>query len=106
MSVPEAAQDESYVPPPLASAARRATFDEPTDGVVGALAWAFLASTLHRVRRSEGALLAVNLSLVVGHGGEPTPALAEAGVSLLAIALMYAFTDLCDAPLDWNNPKK
>jgi 4-hydroxybenzoate polyprenyltransferase len=69
-----------------------------------ALLRAGAASTLHRVRRGEGALLAVNLSLVA-YLGHPH-ALAGVLVSLLAIALMYAFNDLYDAPTDARNPKK
>jgi 4-hydroxybenzoate polyprenyltransferase len=30
----------------------------------------------------------------------------QAVVSILAILVMYAFNDLYDAPVDWNNPKK
>lgn len=73
-------------------------------GATAALVRAGLASTLHRIRRGEGALLAVNFSLVasIGHA----PVVAGTLVSLLAIALMYAFNDLWDAPTDASNPKK
>jgi 4-hydroxybenzoate polyprenyltransferase len=75
--------------------------------VLGALGWAVASSTLHRIRRGEGALLAINLSLVVFHGALFTRrGLAQALVSVLAILVMYAFNDLYDAPVDWNNPKK
>jgi 4-hydroxybenzoate polyprenyltransferase len=73
---------------------------------VPALLWAAAASTLHRVRRGEGALLAVNLSLILYQDVTSVRGLAAALVSLLTIALMYAFNDLYDAPLDVNNPKK
>lgn len=70
------------------------------------LMWAGVASTLHRVRRGEGALLAINLSLIAQYGLDRTGALCEVLVSALAIGLMYAFNDLFDAPGDLNNPKK
>jgi 4-hydroxybenzoate polyprenyltransferase len=71
-----------------------------------ALAWALVASTSHRIRRGEGALLAVNLSLIALHGGSLGRMAAQVAVSVLAILVMYAFNDLYDAPEDWNNPKK
>ncbi|MCC6847403.1 MAG: UbiA family prenyltransferase [Deltaproteobacteria bacterium] len=72
-----------------------------------ALGWAVAASTLHRVRRGEGALLAINLSLIVWHGDAlAVRGLAQALVSVFAILVMYAFNDLYDAPADRNNPKK
>lgn len=70
------------------------------------LAWAGVASTLHRVWRGEGALLAINLSLIAWRGLGRPEAAAEAVVSLVVIALMYAVNDLWDAPTDANNPKK
>jgi 4-hydroxybenzoate polyprenyltransferase len=70
------------------------------------LAWAGAASTLHRVWRGEGALLAINLSLIAWRGLGRPEAGAEALVSLVVIALMYAVNDLWDAPTDANNPKK
>jgi 4-hydroxybenzoate polyprenyltransferase len=83
---------------PFASAVRWQT--------AAALAWAGAASTLHRMRRGEGALLAVNLSLVAWQGATWPVTLAETLVSVLAIGVMYAFNDLHDAPTDSNNPKK
>lgn len=71
-----------------------------------ALSWAGLASTLYRVRRGEGALLAINLSLLAYPGlglGDTVPA---AVISIFVIGLMYAFNDLWDAPTDGSNPKK
>jgi 4-hydroxybenzoate polyprenyltransferase len=92
-------------PPRLAETLASPTVGAPARSrAVGALVWAGVASTLHRIRRGEGALLAVNVSLVawLGHAH----ALAAMLVSLVAIALMYAFNDLYDAPADANNPKK
>jgi len=96
---------EAYVPVPVAEAAIEPCPAAET-GAFAALAWAGLASTLHRLRRGEGALLAVNLSLVAYLGATPGRALAQAAISAVVIALMYAFNDLYDAPTDWNNPKK
>jgi 4-hydroxybenzoate polyprenyltransferase len=75
-------------------------------GTVAAITWAGAASTLHRIRRGEGALLAINLSLVAFLGTGRPDGLATALVSMLAIGAMYAFNDLYDAPTDANNPKK
>lgn len=75
-------------------------------GRFAALTWAGLASTLHRIRGGEGALLAINLSLAVYHMDNPARVVAQVIVSVLTIALMYAFNDLYDAPADWKNPKK
>lgn len=76
-------------------------------GAVRALGFAFAASVVHRLRRGECALLAINLSLIVWHGDAlDAHGLAQALVSVLAILVMYAFNDLHDAPLDWHNPKK
>jgi 4-hydroxybenzoate polyprenyltransferase len=75
-------------------------------GTVAAIAWAGAASTLLRIRRGEGALLAINASLIVYAGPGQYDGLAAALVSVLAIGLMYAFNDLYDAPTDSNNPKK
>src|SRR5437867_8316745 len=74
--------------------------------VIADLSRAVLASTVHRIRRGEGALLAVNLSLIVHQSASLSRSVAQAVVSVLAIGAMYAFNDLYDAPRDWNNPKK
>jgi 4-hydroxybenzoate polyprenyltransferase len=83
-------------------------FAEPSGvgNAARALGWALVASTSHRIRRGEGALLAVNLSLIALGGGALSHMLAQVVVSVLAILVMYAFNDLYDAPVDWNNPKK
>jgi 4-hydroxybenzoate polyprenyltransferase len=70
------------------------------------LVWALVAPTSHRMRMGEGALLAINLSLIVY---QPAPMLARimgAIVSVLAIGLMYVLNDLHDAEDDRHNPKK
>ncbi len=99
MAVPEAVQAAVYAPGTV-------SFDDTRPAALPALSWAVLASTLHRVRRGEGALLAVNLSLIAFERPRLSVGLAEAAVSLLAIGAMYAFNDLHDAPADWKNPKK
>ena len=103
MESPEAAERWAEVSPSFAGTAA----DLPkTSSVARALAWAGAASTLHRVRLGEGALLAVNASLILHGGATRTVQLAQLVVSVLALALMYAFNDLYDAPVDTNNPKK
>lgn len=86
-----------------AAASRLNTVDSEA---VAAVAWACLASTLLRVRRGEGALLAVNLSLILAAWTSAPRAAFLAIVSALAIVQMYAFNDLCDAPTDSSNPRK
>jgi 4-hydroxybenzoate polyprenyltransferase len=97
-----AARQEAYVPRPTPG---ELSVGAPASPVT-TVAWAVVASTLHRIRRGEGALLAVNLSLIVYQGVDAALAAAQAVVSVLAIVAMYAFNDVHDAPLDWNNPKK
>ena len=54
-----------------------------------ALAWGVWSSTAHRVRRGEGALLAINLSLIFHHGDAVSlTGLVQAAVSALAILVM------------------
>src|SRR5690348_7659700 len=99
MSAPEAAQ-------PYAATGRPMALLRTPAETLATLSWAFLASTLHRIRRGEGALLAVNLSLIATFGTGAGRAAAQALVSALAVVAMYAFNDLYDAPADRNNPKK
>lgn len=80
----------------------RSTSANPTATVL----WAGLDSTLHRLRRGEGALLAINLSLIVQAGGDFSRSLAQALVSLLTLIALYAFNDFWDAPTDASNPRK
>ena len=99
-----AAKQDPYLPPRFAPTA---TLVPVQENVLAALGWAVASSTLHRIRRGEGALLAINLSLIAAHGAVFTVrGVMEAFVSVLAILVMYAFNDLYDAPVDWNNPKK
>jgi 4-hydroxybenzoate polyprenyltransferase len=102
MPGPQPAQEGAYVPSALPSTSA-VPFVATRSGVAGALLWAGLASTLHRMRRGEGALIAINLSLIALHGESPVVLTL---ISLLTMILMYAFNDLYDAPIDWENPKK
>ena len=77
MSAPEAAQ------PYAATGTSMTLLRTPTE-TLSTLSWAFLASTLHRIRRGEGALLAVNLSLIAAAGTTAARAAAQALVSTLA----------------------
>lgn len=106
MPAPGAAQQEPYLPPHFTPAPIAVPFVVSRPSAVAALSWAILASTLHRIRRGECALLAVNLSLILYHAPDVALGAAQAVVSALAIVAMYAFNDLYDAPVDWNNPKK
>jgi 4-hydroxybenzoate polyprenyltransferase len=102
----DAAKQREAVAPPFASPAPAVTAPLLGWQTAMALGWAGTASTLHRIRRGEGVLLAVNLSLLVQQGLTFGAAVPGAVVSLMAIVLMYAFNDLYDAPTDSNNPKK
>ena len=102
----EVAEQWSAARPSLAAAVPQPRVEATQSNTALALVWAGIASTLHRVQRGEGALPAVNLSLVALLGsGQPSP-LASILISGLAIGLMYAVNDLIDAPTDSNNPKK
>lgn len=90
---------------PLAASSSRDAVPESV-GSPRVLLWAGCASTLHRIRRGEGALLAINLSLVLVLGVSPEQGVTAALVSVLGLVLMYALNDLWDAPADLHNPKK
>ncbi len=75
----------------------------------GRVAYGFTAvfgSLVDRLRRLEGALLAVNVSWLAV--GEPHPGEATALVlaSLLVLTALYGFNDSWDAAGDTNNPRK
>lgn len=67
---------------------------------------AFCASTLHRIYRGEGALIAINLSWAAWAASGSAAAIVPSIVSILTLVAMYALNDLYDAPLDAGNPKK
>lgn len=80
--------------------------DAPAAPIAVRLARAVAASLLHRIARGEGALLAIDLS-ILAVAARPTGAtLALAAVCVLALTAMYAVNDLCDAREDRLNPKK
>lgn len=80
--------------------------DAPSAPVAVRLARAVAASLLHRIARGEGALLAIDLS-ILAVAARPTGAtLVLAAVCVLALTAMYAVNDLCDAREDRLNPKK
>jgi len=70
------------------------------------IARAVAASLLHRIARGEGALLAINLSILAVGARPAGITLCAAIVSVLALVAMYAVNDLCDARDDLRNPKK
>src|SRR2546427_9239400 len=79
----EAAKPWGYAPQSVAATARTVVVLPMPSQTVVALLWAGVASTLHRVRRGEGALLAVNLSLIACQGLGGSRGLAIALVSVL-----------------------
>jgi len=88
-----------------ASRARSVVAREPAPRP-GVLVWAFAAPTLHRILLGEGALLAVNLSVLWCQSSAAATRLGTAVVSILTLGLMYAFNDLYDVEGDRHNPKK
>ena len=106
MSAPEVIEHGVYGPSAYGATDRTVPFPSTGPSVLTTLSWAVMASILHRIRRGEGALLAVNLSLILHQSRAAGRGLVQAVVSVLAIVAMYAFNDLYDAPGDWNNPKK
>jgi len=104
MSLPDAAQEGGYAVASFEDAPAAATRSPSLTWTV--FARAGIASTVQRIQRGEGALLAINLSLIAAQGAGWKLAVAQALVSGLTIALMYAYNDFYDAPADWNNPKK
>jgi len=102
----EAAPRRGSVSPSFAATAELPLRVSARSHPVSALLWAAVASTLRRVQRGEGALLAVNLSLIAYEGLSRPRAFVETLVSVLTIGVMYVLNDLHDAPTDSNNPKK
>lgn len=80
--------------------------DAPSAPIAARLTRAVTASLLHRIARGEGALLAIDLS-ILAVATRPTGAtLVLAAVCVLALTAMYAVNDLSDAREDRLNPKK
>ena len=106
MPAPGAAQQERSLPPRFASSTTTVPYVAVRPTAVAAVSWAVVASTWQRIRRGEGALLAINFSLIAHGATDVGRAVLQALVSTLAMLAMYAFNDLYDAPDDWKNPKK
>jgi len=90
----------------LGASAARAVESSDAASLPRGLLWALVAPTLHRMRMGEGALLAINLSLIVYQPAPMSPRIMGAVVSVLAIGLMYVLNDLHDTEADRHNPKK
>lgn len=80
--------------------------DAPAAPIAARLARAVAASLVHRIARGEGALLAIDLSILAVAALPTGATLALATVCVLALTAMYAVNDLCDAREDRLNPKK
>src|SRR5262245_34437177 len=70
------------------------------------IAWAMAASTFHRIWLGEGVLIPINLSILLYRGVGPGELVAGTMVTILTLAVMYAFNDAYDAVADQHNPKK
>jgi len=70
------------------------------------LAWVTVAPLVNRFRQGEGALLAVNLSLILATRPSPLSFAAQALVSTLVLALLYLLNDLYDCRNDLNDAGK
>lgn len=73
---------------------------------IALLAWAMAASTFHRILLGEGALIAINVSILLQAGVGFVELVAGSVISALTLAVMYAFNDAYDAVADQHNPKK
>jgi 4-hydroxybenzoate polyprenyltransferase len=92
--------------PTVEAPATPVALDAAAAPVAVRLARAVAASLVHRVARGEGALLAIDLSILAVAALPAGVALASAAVCVLALTAMYAVNDLCDARDDLRNPKK
>lgn len=92
--------------PTVETPATPVVLDAAAAPVAVRLARAVAASLLHRIARGEGALLAIDLSILAVAGLPAGVTLAAAAVCVLALTAMYAVNDLCDAREDRLNPKK
>jgi 4-hydroxybenzoate polyprenyltransferase len=73
---------------------------------IALLAWAMAASTFHRILLGEGALIAINVSILLQRGVGFVELVVGATISAMTLAVMYAFNDAYDAVADQHNPKK
>jgi hypothetical protein len=70
------------------------------------LAWASVFPLAHRLRRGEGLLLPINLSLVFLAEHEPRRLAAQVLISTAVLALLYLLNDVHDCHDDANDPAK
>lgn len=73
---------------------------------IALLAWAMAASTIHRIWLGEGALIAINGSILLQRGVGFVDLVIGTVISTLTLGVMYAFNDAYDAVADQHNPKK
>lgn len=65
-----------------------------------------LSPMLHRFRKAEGALLAVNASIILTQTASPRHMAMQLMTSAAVLALLYAYNDVHDCESDLENPKK
>jgi hypothetical protein len=70
------------------------------------LAWAHVAPLVNRLRRGEGVLLAVNLSIVLSARPDAATLFAQALVSTAVLALLYFLNDVYDCRQDLSDAGK
>ena len=70
------------------------------------VAWVNVAPLLNRLRRGEGALLAVNLSIALSARPDARRLLAHVLVSTVVLALLYLLNDLQDCRADLSDAGK
>ncbi len=70
------------------------------------LAWASLLPLLHRLRRGEGLLLLINVSLAAVAESEPRGLASQVLISTAVLALLYFLNDVHDCIGDRNDPAK
>lgn len=78
------------------------------DTVLGLLplARAHVAPLVNRLRRGEGVLLAVNVSIALAARPDPRTLLASVAVSTAVLALLYLLNDVYDCREDLHDPGK
>ena len=81
---------------------------EPADQRFGGatLVWCAVTPLLHRVRRGEGQLLAVNASVALWYLSDLGTLLLQILISAAVLALLYLLNDVFDARRDLNDPAK
>ena len=85
---------------------RAGSVELPLPFGVASLAWANLVPTLHRLRRGEGMILAVNLSIVLVARPDGPTLVAQGMISAAVLGLLYFLNDVHDCHGDLNDPGK